>query len=110
MIHEHIEQIQAKLQNADSIQPETRTELLNLLSQLKAEVGTLSQTHEEDARSVTGFVAASAHEATRKEKKPELLEHALQGLTSSAKEIATSHPQLADVVNRIAVTLSNMGI
>jgi Domain of unknown function (DUF4404) len=110
MIHEHIEQIQAKVHNAKGIPDETKADLLKLLSELRAEVGVLSETNEEDAHSVARFVAASTHEATRTERKPELLEPALQGLTSSVNGLATSHPQLADIVNRIAVTLSNMGI
>ncbi|MDQ3622954.1 MAG: DUF4404 family protein [Verrucomicrobiota bacterium] len=110
MIREHIEQIQAKVRDAKSIPEETRADLLELLSGLKSEVDVLSQTREEDAHSVARFAAASAHEATRAEQKPELLKAALDGLSSSVAGLEASHPKLADTVNRIAVALSNMGI
>ncbi len=110
MIQQQIEQIQAKLENASGLSPESRSDLLNLLADLKAQVEMLSQTNEESARSVTTFAHASAHEATRPDKNPQELESALEGLTTSVVGLESSHPKLAEVVNRIAVVLSNMGI
>jgi hypothetical protein len=110
MIHDQIDQIDSKVRNAPDLSPETRQELLNLIAVLKTEVDLLSKTNEDDARSVAGFAAASAHEATRVEKKPELLESAVQGLTGSVGGLEASHPKLTDAVNRIATALSNMGI
>ena len=110
MIQQQIEQIQAKLENASGLSPENRSDLLNLLADLKAQVEMLSQTNEEGARSVTTFAHASAHEATRPDKNPQELESALEGLTTSVVGLESSHPKLAEVVNRIAVVLSNMGI
>ena len=110
MIHEQIEQIDSKVRNAPDLSPETRQDLLHLIAVLKTEVDLLSKTNEEDASSVAGFAAASAHEATRVSKKPELLETAVQGLTDSVAGLEASHPKLSDAVNRIATVLSNMGI
>ena len=83
---------------------------MKLLAALKEEVGTLAESHEEDARSIASFVDASAHEATRAEKKPKLVEASLNGLTASVESFEASHPKLAETVNQIAVVLSNMGI
>ncbi len=110
MIQDHIEQIQARLQNATGMPEETKAELLNLLAALRSEVGALSQTDEEAASSVARYAAASTHEATRSDQEPERLEEALSGLTASVEGFENSHPELTQVVNRIAVTLSNMGI
>lgn len=110
MIHDHIEEIEARISTAKGIPFEARTELLNLLSALKSEVDNIAGKHEEDAQSLARFVDASAHEATRQTKKPELLEAALQGLTSSVEDLEVSNPKLTQIVNRIAVALSNMGI
>ncbi len=110
MIHEQIQQIESKLRGADGLSAETRADLLGLVAVLHREIDVLSQTRAEDAHSVTGFAAASAHEATRQEKKPALLESALDGLTESVAGVEVSHPKLAEVVNQIAVALSNMGI
>ena len=64
----------------------------------------------EDAASIASFTEASVHEATREQKKPEQTAAALTGLTSSVHGFEASHPRLVEIVDRIAVTLSNMGI
>jgi hypothetical protein len=110
MIEDRIQKIEARLKESAHIPGPAREELLNLLAALKEEVGTLDRKHEEDARSIAGFVDASAHEATRAEKQPKLIEAALNGLTASVEAFEASHPKLAEVVNQIAVRLSNMGI
>ena len=110
MIEDRIQRIEARLQESGSIPEETKAELLKLLAALRQEVGTLDRSHEEDARSIERFVDASAHEVTRAEKRPKLVDAALNGLTASVEEFEASHPKLAEVVNQIAVRLSNMGI
>ena len=110
MIEDRIQKIEARLQESANIPEPARAELLKLLAALKDEVGTLAKNHEEDAHSIAGFVDASAHEATRAEKKPKLVEASLNGLTASVEAFEASHPKLAEVVNQIAVRLSNMGI
>ena len=110
MIEDRIQKIETQLRESANIPEANRAELLTLLSALKDEVGTLTRSHEEDARSIAKFMDASAHEATRSEKKPKLIEAALNGLTASAESLEASHPKLAQVVNQIAVALSNMGL
>jgi hypothetical protein len=110
MIEDRIQKIEARLKESANIPEAARAELLQLLASLKAEVATLARSHDEDARSIARFVDASAHEATRAEKKPKLIEAALNGLTGSVEAIEASHPKLAEVVNQIAVRLSNMGL
>jgi len=110
MIHETIQKIEAKIQNAGSLKPESRAELLALLAALKAEVTTLAHTDAEQAHSIAGFTEVSTHEATRADKKPELLSPSLAGLQASVTGFEKSHPQLVAVVNRMAQTLSDLGI
>src|SRR5450432_167926 len=99
MIEDRIQKIEARLRESANIPEENRTELLKLLAALKDEVGTLARSHQEDARSIAKFMDASAHEATRTERKPKLIEAALNGLTGSVEAIEVSHPKLAEVVN-----------
>jgi|ERR1041385_208272 hypothetical protein len=110
MIEKTLGAIEARIENADSIQEDRRSELLDLLGKLKAEVASLSQTDEEQARSIAGFAELSAHEATRAEKNPQLLEHAVEGLSSSVKGFEESHPRLVQIVNAVSTYLSNLGI
>jgi hypothetical protein len=110
MIEDRIQKIEARLKDSANIPEAARADLLKLVAALKDEVGALTKSHEEDARSIAKFMDASAHEVTRAEKKPKLIEAALNGLTASAESFEASHPKLAGVVNQIAVALSNMGL
>jgi hypothetical protein len=110
MLKKTITNIENKIKQNSSIKEKERKELLQLLSNLKNEVSELSKTDKEHAESITGFAQTSTHEATRKDKKEDLLDLSLKGLTSSVDELETSHPQLVETVNRISHILSNMGI
>ncbi|HWF19938.1 MAG TPA: DUF4404 family protein [Verrucomicrobiae bacterium] len=110
MIEETLEKIEARLQHTDAISEEKRRELHDLIAKLRAEVAELSKTHAEQAESIAGFTERSAHEATREQQNPRLLELSLQGLGSSVEEFERSHPKLVQIVNSISQTLSNLGI
>jgi hypothetical protein len=113
MIDETIKKIEKKIaqsKKADEVEDKNMAELVQLLETLKNEVADLSKTHEERAESIAGFAKVSAHEATRREQNPELLKLSIKGLASSVEGIESSHPQLVEIVNRISVMLSNMGI
>ena len=110
MIEKTIGEIEAKIRDASAVSDERKRELLQLLSQLKAEIRPLAQTDDERAESIAGFTQLSAHEATRTNQNPESLEHSLQGLRSSVDGFEKSHPQLVQVVNAISNLLSNLGI
>jgi prefoldin subunit 5 len=110
MIEKTISEIEAKIYGSSSISDERKRELLQLLGTLKAEVGTLAETHDEQASSIANFTQTSAHEATREKQNPQSLEHSLQGLRSSVDGFEQSHPKLVQIVNSISNTLSNLGI
>ena len=110
MIEKTIGEIEAKIRGAEAVSDERKHELLQLLGTLKSEVGALSKTHDEHARSIDGFANVSAHEATRAEKNPQSLEHSIPGLRSSVEGFEQSHPKLVQIVNSISNTLSNLGI
>jgi archaellum component FlaC len=110
MIENTIGKIETRIQGADAIPEERRRELLNLLGTLKSEVAELSKTQGEQAQSIAGFAELSAHEATRAEQNPDLLNLSIQGLRSSVEELEETHPRLVQIVNAISNTLSNLGI
>jgi hypothetical protein len=105
-----ISKIEERIRGAGALKEENRMELLRLLGELKAQINALSQTHQDQARSIAGYTEISAHEATRASKNSALLKHSVLGLETSVSEMEVSHPQLAAVVNRLATMLSNMGI
>ncbi len=110
MIEDRIQKIEARINRSESISPQTRAELVELLAALRNEVSALPTDRTDAAQSAAHFAEASAHEATRTERNPALLRAALEGLTGSVEAFEVSHPQLAATLNRMAVILSNMGI
>lgn len=113
MIDETIKKMEQKIAQSkkqDAEEDKSMKELVQLLETLKEEVAELSKTHEERAESIAGFAKVSTHEATRQDQNPELLKLSVKGLASSVEGIESSHPRLVEIVNRISVMLSNMGI
>ena len=110
MIQDRIDKIESTLQNAANLPAETKQELLALLAELKAEVAPLTTTHGEDADSISRFADVSVYEATRSAKKPDQAAAAVTGLSASVVGFEASHPRLVQIVDRLATTLSNMGI
>ena len=110
MIDDTIRKIEARLEAADAIKDDRKRELLQLLGTLKSEITALEQTHGEQAQSIAGFTEVSAHEATRSEQNPELLDLSLKGLSSSVEGFEKSHPQLVQIVDQISRMLANLGI
>jgi hypothetical protein len=102
--------IESTIQKARNIPTEQRDELLAMLGGLKTELTNLSQTHHEEAASITRFADASAHEASRSRKNPKLADTALSGLRTSIEGLEDSHPVLLAAINRFATALSNMGL
>ena len=110
MIQERIDKIENAVHSAANLPAETKQELLALLSELKAEVGPLNETHGEHADRITRFADASVQEATRSERAPEQAAAAVTDLSASVVGFEASHPRLVQIVDRLANTLSNMGI
>lgn len=110
MIPDRIAQIEATLNSAQNLPVETRNELLKLLADLRAEVAPLAETHGQQAHNIAQYTDAAVQEAMRAERQPEVHAEALQGLASSVRDFEASHPRLVQIVDRIALTLSNMGI
>src|SRR6266850_877767 len=98
MIHDTISKIEGKLENAGSLNDQTRRELLALLATLKTEI---TKVDADQAQSIASFTQASTHEAIRDEKNPELLKLSLEGLSASVDGFEKSHPKLVEIVNRI---------
>ena len=109
MSQETIDKISRQLQDANITETQKK-ELQTLLATLKDEIKVLEKTNTEDAKSIVGFTEISAHEATKTEKNPDLMNVALQGMNYSVKEFEVSHPELVRIVNSISIMLSNIGI
>jgi Mg2+ and Co2+ transporter CorA len=109
MINSTISEIEERIRHGATLSAGQKRELLELLGLLKSEVAELSKTHGAQAGAIAGLARTSAEVATR-EPNPERLERTLGELSAAVGEFETSHPKLVQVVNRIATTLSNLGI
>ena len=110
MINETIKRIETRIQATDSLTPERRHELIELLATLKAEAANLARTHDEQAQSIVGFTQVTTHEAMRTAQDPRLLNLSVQALRRSVEDFEKSHPRLAQIVNSLSTLLSNSGI
>ena len=110
MKDERIEKIQSAVESAGHIPDDKKSELLGLLSKLKLAIAKASQTHGEHAENIARLVEASAHEATRAERKPELTSNLLRELKNSVQNFEASHPQLVALVTEYTTLLSALGI
>lgn len=107
---DRIKTIQSIIEQSGNIPAEKKVELLQLVAGLQSEITALSQTHRDEASSITRFADVSAHEAARAQKNPQLAETALEGLRASVRGFEETHPALVGVVSRFATALSNMGL
>jgi len=105
-----IEQIEKRIQGEERLDATARQELLALLGDLKSEMEGLDGAHGDHSESIASFAGAAAHEAMRSERNPDLLNLALEGLSTSVKAVEADHPRLVDAVNGICTMLSNLGI
>jgi queuine/archaeosine tRNA-ribosyltransferase len=110
MVQATIAQIKERIEESDSIEQQSKKELIDLLVSLQAEIDRLSSVDSDHAKSIAGFAQTSTHEALRKEKKPDLYKLSLEGLQASVHGFENSHPKLVEIVNSICVSLSNLGI
>ncbi len=81
MIQDHLNELRAKLEQADNIPAATKSKLLEHIAAIEEE-SSLKENSESDGSE----------------------------LMSTVQELEVSHPEIVGVINRIAVTLSNMGI
>jgi len=93
MIEDTIAKIEQRLRTANSLPPGERSELEQLLTQLRAEARSLPR----PPQSAAFHQDDDAHTA-------------LDRLQESLTEFETTHPQLVGTVNRISTILANMGI
>ena len=110
MLHTTLSQIEKRLATSQTLTDENRTELLQLLATLRAEINSLPPTENERAQSIASFTDISTHEATRSDPNTRLRQISLEGLAASVSGFEGSHPRLVHLVNTLCQTLANMGI
>jgi len=98
MVEDRIRNIEARVQGSANLPEAAKAELLELLAALRGELHGVQKEHLERAEGST----PAGH--------GESLDDALGGLTGTVTELEAMHPRLAELANRLAVALANMGI
>jgi hypothetical protein len=98
MVEDRIRNIETRVEASANLPDAAKAELLGLLAALRAELQGVKKEHLERAEGA----AHAAH--------GESLDDALGGLTGTVTELEAMHPRLAELANRLAVALANMGI
>ena len=107
---ESLDKIEEKIRLSQSIKPEAKAELEQLVADVRGEIAELSRDDKDQAESIAGFVRSSTHEATRTTSDQKLLDLAVQGLQTSVDGIEGSHPKLVELVNGFCKMLAGLGI
>jgi len=96
MVEDRIRHIESRLQTSANLPEAQKAELLALLVELREELRGLNQ---QQIESAGGAVAHG-----------ESLGDAIGGLTGAVRDLEAVHPRMAEIANRLAVALANMGI
>lgn len=110
MIDETIKRIEHTVASSETLASDRKSELLDLIADLKNEIETLDESQHEALGSVARYTEASIREAVKEDKDDELLDYTLNGLSLSVRRFEVSHPTLMNVINNIGQTLSSSGI
>src|SRR5436309_12743453 len=109
MSDERIEQTKSVVDAAGHIPAGKKAALSAALSKLKPEVAQISQTHREHAESIARLVEASAHEATRPEKRPENHNRLSYELRQSVEYFEGYHTRLVACEIEYSALMSDLG-
>ena len=88
MIDKHLDELRATLEQAQDLPESTRTKLLELLATVQNEAADTTPTEDAEAEPKEG----------------------MNGLLASVESLEASHPEIASLINQVAMTLSRMGI
>lgn len=110
MVRETIDRIEETIHVTDALNDKQKSELLQLITELKTEINELSEEHDEAAGSIASYTESSIREAVKTRQNPELFQHTLDGLRLSVRRLEVTHPTLTGIINNIGQILNNMGI
>lgn len=98
MVEERIRIIEERVK-AGNLPEAAKGELLEILAAMRGELQGVKKEHLKRAEETAGSAGHG-----------ESLDDALGGLSGTVTELEAMHPRLADLANRLAVALANMGI
>ena len=101
-----IESIEKKIKNTSDIDTKIKEDLLDLMRSLKTELKDVKGTHPEKAHNIADKTQISTEKTL--DTKADIAD--LDGLQKAVGEFEVSHPKLVQLVNRLCIMLSDIGI
>ena len=105
-----IENSESAVNAAPHLPADKKAALSAALSKLKPAIAKILETHHEDAETITRLIEDSTHEATRQNKRPELLKTLVHRLKQSVEQFEASHPDVTAFVTEYSALLAEMGL
>jgi len=105
-----IEAIEKKIESTSQIDAKIKEDLLDLMRSLKTELTDLKEVNPNGAHNIADKTQVPAEKVLNPENKKNELQKDIDGLQETVEEFEVSHPKLVQVVNRICMMLSDIGI
>jgi mevalonate kinase len=107
-----LEAIEKKIKTTPQIDAKIKEDLLDLMRSLKTELADIKNEHPKTADSIVDQTHSSAEQILCKNNSGEqkILQENIDDLQKTVDEFEASHPKLVQVVNRICMMLSDIGI
>lgn len=105
-----IEAIEKKIEATSQIDAKIKEDLLDLMRSLKTELTDLKEVNPNGAHNIADKTQVSAEKVLTSDNKQNELQKDIDGLQETVEEFEVSHPKLVQVVNRICMMLSDIGI
>ena len=110
MLSDTVKRIEKSIAASTTLTSSQKSELSEMIGQLKSEVELLSRQSSDDAKSILDFTETSCAEVSRSAPGGERVKISSDGLRVAVEKYEASHPQLFQVVNSICNYLSGIGI
>ena len=105
-----IEAIEKKIESTSQIDAKIKEDLLDLMRSLKTELNESKDIHPDTAHNIADKTQASAEKIISSDNEQNELQESIDGLQEAVGEFEASHPKLVQVVNRLCIMLSDIGI
>ena len=105
-----IEALETKIKSTSQIDDAIRNDLLDLMRSLKTELADLKEVHPDTAHNIADKTRVSTEQILSSSNKQGELQENIDGLQVTVEEFEVSHPKLVQVINRLCMMLSDIGI
>jgi hypothetical protein len=104
MIEETLKRLEERIRSSERTGDGTRTELLELVGDLRTEFASVAESHHDDAAAIAERAAIAEHEGKATAESP------AAGVEGSMLEFESAHPRIVGLFHSLMRTLADAGI